>query len=111
MARGVLAQLLPGGKRFFARRNPLESRGAPRLNAARAGSAPRAGAGRRDPFASSGVGQIACGTRMCARHAAQTLRAIMARRPGFTLVELLVSLAILAVLLAALVPVVGAARA
>jgi prepilin-type N-terminal cleavage/methylation domain-containing protein len=35
----------------------------------------------------------------------------MARRPGFTLVELMVSLAILAVLVAALVPLVGGARA
>jgi prepilin-type N-terminal cleavage/methylation domain-containing protein len=35
----------------------------------------------------------------------------MARRPGFTLVELMVSLAILAVLVAALIPLVGRARA
>jgi prepilin-type N-terminal cleavage/methylation domain-containing protein len=35
----------------------------------------------------------------------------MARRPGFTLVELMVSLAILAVLVAALIPLVGGARA
>src|SRR5262245_49097185 len=38
-------------------------------------------------------------------------RTTMARRPGFTLVELMVSLAILAVLVAALVPLVGGARA
>jgi prepilin-type N-terminal cleavage/methylation domain-containing protein len=35
----------------------------------------------------------------------------MARRPGFTLVELMVSMAILAVLLASLIPLVGGARA
>jgi prepilin-type N-terminal cleavage/methylation domain-containing protein len=35
----------------------------------------------------------------------------MARRPGFTLVELMASLAILAVLVAALIPLVGGARA
>src|SRR5690349_4398731 len=46
--------------------------------------------------------------RRCA--AAFPLRTTMARRPGFTLVELMVSLAILAVLVAALVPLVGGAR-
>jgi prepilin-type N-terminal cleavage/methylation domain-containing protein len=35
----------------------------------------------------------------------------MARKPGFTLVELMVSLAILAVLVAALIPLIGRARA
>src|SRR4029450_6919500 len=50
---------------------------------------------------------------VCSRSAHRGIRSetTMARRPGFTLVELLVSLAILVVLAATLIPLVGGARA